>query len=85
MPCQECMALLTDHLEGTLTPEKRSALEAHLKVCPDCGPHNANFLKAIELVRAAGRAPAPSGPSGPSPAADGVIRSILKTRRGGRA
>ena len=78
IPCEECVALLTDYLEGTLTPEKRSALESHLRVCPDCGPYHSNFLKAIELARAAGK---DMTERRALPSADALIRSILNARK----
>ena len=79
MPCEECMALLTDYLEGTLTEQKRVALEDHLRICPDCGPHNANFIRTIELARAAGDAAAERRSL---PSTNALIESILKARRG---
>jgi predicted anti-sigma-YlaC factor YlaD len=78
MQCEECMALLTDYLEGTLTAQKRLALENHLRLCPDCGPHNSNFLKTIALARAAGEAAAERSAL---PATDALIESILKACR----
>jgi predicted anti-sigma-YlaC factor YlaD len=34
--CQQLVELVTDYLEGTLTPVTRGAFEAHLGVCPGC-------------------------------------------------
>ena len=36
MYCQDCVELLADYLEGTLTEEQKAALEEHLSYCPPC-------------------------------------------------
>lgn len=36
MYCQDCVDLLADYLEGSLTEEQKSALEEHLSYCPPC-------------------------------------------------
>lgn len=36
MTCQRIEGLLSDYLEGALTPAKRAEVEAHLASCPDC-------------------------------------------------
>ena len=36
MTCQELVELVTDYLEGALSPARRQALEAHLGECADC-------------------------------------------------
>ena len=34
--CQEAVELVTDYLEGVLTPRDRARFEAHLSECPHC-------------------------------------------------
>jgi len=34
--CRELVDLVTDYLEGVLTPEEVAAVEAHLDQCPGC-------------------------------------------------
>ena len=34
--CKECVDLLGEYIEGTLSPERARALEDHLSTCPPC-------------------------------------------------
>lgn len=34
--CQELVELVTDYLEGVLTPDERRRFEQHLALCPGC-------------------------------------------------
>jgi anti-sigma factor RsiW len=34
--CQELAELLTDYLEGLLTPAERASFDRHIAGCPDC-------------------------------------------------
>ncbi|MGH9281562.1 MAG: zf-HC2 domain-containing protein, partial [Acidimicrobiales bacterium] len=34
--CQQAVELVTDYLEGALSPRDRARLEAHLGECPHC-------------------------------------------------
>jgi anti-sigma factor RsiW len=34
--CQELVELVTDYLEGALSPEDRQRFEQHLAICPGC-------------------------------------------------
>ena len=36
MTCDEAVALLDDYADGLLTPERATALEAHLEKCSSC-------------------------------------------------
>ncbi len=55
--CQEAVELVTDYLEGALTPELRARLDAHLRACRDC----AAYLRQMRaMVRALGRLAAPA-------------------------
>ena len=36
MPCSELVELVTDYLEGALSPEVAARFEAHLEICPPC-------------------------------------------------
>src|SRR4051794_1458299 len=36
MPCDDCRALLLDHLYGLLEPAEAQAVETHLPPCPAC-------------------------------------------------
>jgi anti-sigma factor RsiW len=34
--CREVVEIVTDYLEGALTPEDLARMEAHLEACPPC-------------------------------------------------
>jgi anti-sigma factor RsiW len=36
MNCQQAVRLLSDYIDGTLSPARRLELEAHLATCHDC-------------------------------------------------
>jgi anti-sigma factor RsiW len=51
LPCQEFVELVTEYLEGTLSPEQRARLAAHLDDCDYCG----EYLEQMRLtIRALG-------------------------------
>ena len=50
--CQELVELVSDYLEGGLSPEDRARFEAHLPSCRGC----ADYLEQMrETIRATGR------------------------------
>jgi anti-sigma factor RsiW len=52
LACQEIVELVTDYLEGTMEPDLRASLEAHLAGCPHC----THYLEQMEaMIRIAGR------------------------------
>jgi len=36
LTCRELVELVTDYLEGALTPRERARFERHIAVCPHC-------------------------------------------------
>ena len=46
--CREVFELLSDYVDGELSPELRAALEEHLGTCPPCE----RFLKTFQKTRA---------------------------------
>ena len=46
--CREVFELLSDYVDGELSPETRGALEEHLGACPPCE----QFLKTFQKTRA---------------------------------
>ena len=78
MQCQECVAMLTDYLEGVLSAADRARFENHLRLCPNCDTYHTKFRRAVDLARAAGH----SEPAQPAPAPSTLIQSILKARKG---
>ena len=43
---------LSEYIDGTITPQERTAIEAHLPTCPDCAEALRELRKTIEHVRA---------------------------------
>ena len=54
MTCQELVELVTDYLEGALSPADRARFEAHLAACPGCATYLAQVETTIALTRASG-------------------------------
>jgi anti-sigma factor RsiW len=61
--CQEVVELVTDYLEGALTPQVRARLDEHLRACRHCAAYLGQMRT---MVRATGRLAAPA----PAPALD---------------
>lgn len=61
--CEQVTALLSDWLDGELSPESASELEAHLKNCPACRSEAEKYRRTRELLRDAAL-PAPDALSG---------------------
>jgi anti-sigma factor RsiW len=52
LACRQVVEMVTDYLEGALSPADRRRFEAHLAVCPHC----TEYLEQIrETIRLAGR------------------------------
>jgi anti-sigma factor RsiW len=50
LTCKELVEIVTDYLEGALTPEDRARFEAHLAACQGCTAHFAQMRQTIALV-----------------------------------
>ena len=48
--CQKVVELVTDYLEGALSPADRQRLEAHLADCPYCTEYLAQIRETIRLT-----------------------------------
>lgn len=48
--CQQFVELVTDYLEGALSPADRRKFEAHLAFCPLCTEYFAQFRETIRLT-----------------------------------
>ena len=48
--CQEAVELVTDYLEGALSPAQRRRFEAHLAGCPDCPEYLAQMRAIVALA-----------------------------------
>ncbi|MCU0307582.1 MAG: zf-HC2 domain-containing protein [Thermoleophilia bacterium] len=60
LPCIELVEMVTDYLEGALTPEARGRLEAHLEICGGCEAY-------VEQIRATIAAAGRTGEGSPPP------------------
>jgi anti-sigma factor RsiW len=54
LTCKELVELVTDYLEGALSDERRSRVDAHLASCPFCEIY---LDQMRQTVRAVGRLP----------------------------
>ena len=52
MPCQELVEVITDYLEGTLSPEERLRFEEHLAGCDGCRAYLEQMRVTIRLTGA---------------------------------
>jgi anti-sigma factor RsiW len=50
LPCQEVVELVTDYLEGALTPTDTLRFETHLAGCPNCTEYLAQIRETIRLA-----------------------------------
>lgn len=50
LSCQELVELVTDYVEGTLTPSERARFEAHLGICTGCRHFLDQMQRTIHLV-----------------------------------
>ncbi len=57
--CRQLVELVTDYLEGALSPRLRSAVEAHLERCGDCHGYVAQVRRMLELTRTEPAGPVP--------------------------
>lgn len=48
--CQELVELVTDYLEGALTPEARARFEQHLSACPGCWHYVEQMRATVRLM-----------------------------------
>jgi predicted anti-sigma-YlaC factor YlaD len=49
LSCQELVELVTDYLEGALTPDDVARFEAHVEPCSGCRTYLAQIRTTIEL------------------------------------
>jgi anti-sigma factor RsiW len=48
--CQQAVELMSDYLEGALSPGDRDRLEQHLAGCPHCGEYLAQLRAVIDTL-----------------------------------
>jgi anti-sigma factor RsiW len=51
--CKDCVDLLGEYIEGTLSPERAQALEEHLSFCPPCITFVRTYRATRKLCRSA--------------------------------
>jgi anti-sigma factor RsiW len=52
LACKELVELVTEYLEGTLTPRDRARFDAHVAGCPACEAYVEQMRTTIALARA---------------------------------
>jgi anti-sigma factor RsiW len=50
MACEELVGVLTDYLDGSLPPDDRRRLEAHLDECPYCVNYVVQMKETIDAI-----------------------------------
>lgn len=50
MTCRELVELVTDYLEGALSPEERARFERHIEMCEGCTNYLNHMQKTLELM-----------------------------------
>jgi anti-sigma factor RsiW len=50
MSCNQFVELVTDYLDGVLSPEDRARFEAHLSLCDGCSIYLEQMRKTIGLL-----------------------------------
>jgi len=50
LPCQDFVEMVTNYLEGTLTPELRARVEVHLADCDYCVDYLAQIRQTIQSL-----------------------------------
>jgi len=48
--CRELVELASDYLDGTLPPEERARVDAHLADCPHCADYLAQMRRTVRLL-----------------------------------
>jgi anti-sigma factor RsiW len=48
--CQQAVELLTDYLEGALSPKERARLEGHLRTCDGCRAYLEQLRATISIL-----------------------------------
>ena len=60
MTCRELVELVTDYLEGALSPEDVARFESHVTACPGCASYLEQVRTTIAVTRASGDVAEPS-------------------------
>jgi len=60
MNCRQVVELMTDYLEGTLSPSDRRRFEAHLSGCDGCTEYLRQLRASMALARRLGEEPLPA-------------------------
>ena len=50
LTCADIVKLVTDYLEGQLTPDERRRFEGHVAICPPCRGYLDQMRTTVELV-----------------------------------
>jgi anti-sigma factor RsiW len=50
LACDELVVIVTDYLEGAMSPGERARFDAHLDDCPDCVVYVDQFRRTLEAI-----------------------------------
>jgi anti-sigma factor RsiW len=60
MNCRQVVELMTDYLEGALSPADRRRFEAHISGCDGCTEYLRQLRTAMSLAKKLGEEPIPA-------------------------
>jgi anti-sigma factor RsiW len=55
MTCERVLELLSDYLDGELSPAAMAGVQSHLRRCPDCEQEHRALRQTVQLLAAHGR------------------------------
>jgi anti-sigma factor RsiW len=50
LACQELVEIITDYLEGAMSPGDRARFEAHIRACGDCTAYLEQMRQTVSVV-----------------------------------
>jgi anti-sigma factor RsiW len=59
LSCKELVELITDYLEGRLTPVESATFQAHLHDCPGCATYLDQMRASLRALRSGPALPVP--------------------------
>ena len=77
LACQELVELVTDYLEGALTPDLLEAFRTHISECGNCAEYLHQMRRTIDLGRLTGAEGGEVTDVPPDPAASPMLDDLL--------
>ena len=78
MTCKELADFLDDYLAGTMPVVRRSVVDEHLAICPDCRHYLASYRQTVRLGKAAFEGPDEEVPAS---VPEGLLAALRASRQ----